>query len=105
MDAAHAASLVAGGYAAVRYLRRLTVEIVDDLDVPCRIDPATNTIMLSLGRDDDFDQYLRAAIHQLLDGRTVVEYPDGTIGLSPGRVTADGVGIVDVTTPPRLRVV
>lgn len=100
MDAASAAAL-----AAARYLGRLTIAFVDDLDVPCRIDPATNTIMLSPGHEADAAAYLSAGIHQLLNGRTVVQFEDGTVGLSPGRATADGLSIPDVTAPPRLRVV
>lgn len=105
MDAANAANLVAGGYAAIRYLRHLTIAIDETLTVPSRIIPVRNAIILSSHRDHDFDVHIRAGIHQLLGGRTVVEHPDGSVGLSPGRVTSDGVGIPDVQAPTRLRLV
>jgi hypothetical protein len=105
MDAANAANLVVGGYAALRYLRHFTLAIDETLTVPSRIIRARNAIVLGPGRDDDFAAHIQAGFHQLLDCRTVVERPDGTLGLSPGRVTADGIAIPHVQGPPRLRLV
>ncbi|GLZ34834.1 hypothetical protein Lesp02_70210 [Lentzea sp. NBRC 105346] len=81
------AALVARGYAALHQIRRIAVELIEDLEVPAIIDRETNTVYIQLGLPLDEAMFLmQSGIEALCRGRTVVERDDGGTGWAGGEI-------------------
>jgi len=109
-----AAAVVAGGYATLLYLRRLNTVAVPRTALPPDTDWITDREHCTIYISDDLTDAeaateIQDALRALLGGRTVVEHPDGTIGLSSGvAVGHDGSPPMVTDAPqgrPKLRLV